>query len=146
MYIPDEGDLHKEIVKSCHDTPTAGHPGKNATTELVTRHYWWPRVTTFIVRYVAECDWRQRYKPAIHCVNKLIPNNIQEGLWQVVGVDLITGLPECKGLCCSRLRLFDQPCVMIGVDRSKCRIEAAFPGERWVPFRVQKNIYVLHED
>ena len=42
LYIPPTGDLRKRIVYLCHDTLTAGHPGRNGTLELVSRLYWWP--------------------------------------------------------------------------------------------------------
>jgi len=97
LFIPNSGDLRTQIVKSCHDAITAGHPGKNGTIELVSRHYWWPRMTVLIAKYVAGCDRCQRYKPAVHRVNPLQPHDVPQGMWQIVGVDLITGLPECKG-------------------------------------------------
>lgn len=48
LYIPDNKDLCLEIVKSCHNTPLAGHSGKHGTLELVSRHYWWPHMAAFV--------------------------------------------------------------------------------------------------
>ena len=42
VYVPPEGELRKEVLQQCHDHPTAGHPGPNATLDLVSTHYWWP--------------------------------------------------------------------------------------------------------
>jgi hypothetical protein len=39
LYIPNNKELHAKIIKTCHDTPTTGHPGKHRTLELVSRHY-----------------------------------------------------------------------------------------------------------
>ena len=39
LYILDVCTLRKDIVKSCHDVPLAGHAGKNSTLELVQRNY-----------------------------------------------------------------------------------------------------------
>jgi hypothetical protein len=39
LYILNNKELHAEIIKTCHDTPTTGHPGKHGMLELVSRHY-----------------------------------------------------------------------------------------------------------
>ena len=38
LYIPNDNELRGEVVKTCHDSPTAGHPGKHGTIELVQRY------------------------------------------------------------------------------------------------------------
>ena len=35
VYVPKEDNLRQEVVKQCHDDPTAGHPGIHTTLELV---------------------------------------------------------------------------------------------------------------
>ena len=42
--------------------PAAGYGGQWKMIELVTRNYWWPRVTRDVGRYVEECDMCQRIK------------------------------------------------------------------------------------
>ena len=32
IYVPKEGKLRKELIKTFHDSPIAGHMGLNATT------------------------------------------------------------------------------------------------------------------
>ena len=61
LYVPNVPELRKDIVKTCHDTLTTGHPGKNGTIELVSRYYWWPRMAGFITKYVEGCNKCQRY-------------------------------------------------------------------------------------
>ena len=48
LYVPNERALRREVLQTCHDNLTAGHPGKNGTLELVGRHYWWPRMAAFV--------------------------------------------------------------------------------------------------
>ena len=48
LYIPADKELRGEIVKTCHDTPTTGHPGKHGTLKLVQRFYWWPQMAAFV--------------------------------------------------------------------------------------------------
>jgi hypothetical protein len=97
LYIPPDAALRRDIVKSCHNAPTAGHPGQSRTLKLVSHHYWWPRVRSFVTEYISGCDTCQRNKAGVHQNIGLAPNNVPEGLWQVVGQDLITGLPNIKG-------------------------------------------------
>ncbi|PIL32326.1 hypothetical protein GSI_05572 [Ganoderma sinense ZZ0214-1] len=97
IYIPRDRDLRKQIVRLCHDTVTAGHPGRQGTMELVSRLYWWPKMRGFIDGYVTGCDTCQRHKPARHPRAVLQPHDVPEGPWQTMGVDLITGLPLVDG-------------------------------------------------
>ena len=97
LYVPNDRSLRKDIVKSCHDSIIAGHPGKNGTIELVSHYYWWPRMAGFITAYVEGCDKCQRYRKDIHPKAQIQPQEVPEGPWQLVGVDLIGPLPVSKG-------------------------------------------------
>jgi hypothetical protein len=55
LYVPNDRKLRQDVVKSCHDAILAGHPGKNGTTELVSRYYWWLRMAGFISSYIEGC-------------------------------------------------------------------------------------------
>ena len=97
MYIPRVPDLHRRVVRLCHDSPTAGHPSQHGTHELVSQTYWWLGLTTFVNKYVNGCNTCQRNKPAHHPCAVLQPHDVPEGPWQTVGVNLITGLPSVEG-------------------------------------------------
>ena len=97
LYIPNNKDLRREIIKSCHDTVTTGHPGKHGTIELVSRSYWWPRLASDVEVYVQGCDACQRFKAAHHPNAVLQPQEVPEGPWKHMGIDLVGPLPLCKG-------------------------------------------------
>ena len=61
LYVPNVKELCRDIVKTCHDSITMGHPGKNGTIELVSHYYWWLRMAGFIASYVEGCDKCQCY-------------------------------------------------------------------------------------
>ncbi|KAK0606499.1 hypothetical protein LWI29_038387 [Acer saccharum] len=42
MYVPKWGNLRKEIIKECHDSKWAGHPGMTRTLALLQNSYYWP--------------------------------------------------------------------------------------------------------
>ena len=45
VYILKDEKLRVEIIQLHHNMPIAGHRGQWKMVELVTRNYWWPRVT-----------------------------------------------------------------------------------------------------
>ncbi len=97
LYVPNDRTLRRDVVKSCHDAITTGHPGKNGTIELVSRYYWWPRMGGFITSYVEGCDKCQRYRKDLHPKALIHPQEVPEGPWQIIGVDLIGPLPTSRG-------------------------------------------------
>jgi hypothetical protein len=97
LYVPNDRKLRQDVVKSCHDAILAGHPGKNGTTELVSRYYWWPRMAGFISAYVEGCDRCQRYRKDLHPKALIQPQEVPEGPWQTIGIDLIGPLPVSRG-------------------------------------------------
>ena len=97
LYVPNVCKLHKDIVKSCHDSITTRHPGKNGTIKLVSCYYWWPRMAGFITKYVEGCDKCQCYRKDIHPKAQVHPQEVPEGPWQLIGIDLISPLPMSKG-------------------------------------------------
>ena len=55
LAMPSGLVLRQELMAQFHNSPTAGHPGRDNTLTLVTQHYWWPGMTTWIERYMAGC-------------------------------------------------------------------------------------------
>lgn len=93
-YVPDNESLRCKIIRSCHDSPIAGHPGRAATFELVTRNYWWPGMRKTIARYLRNCDTCARIKPARHAPYGLLkPLSVPQRRWDSVSMDFIVGLP-----------------------------------------------------
>jgi len=90
--------LRQQIVQMYHDLPSAGHPGQWKTYELVSRNYWWPGMTTFVKKYITDCDMYQQMK---NCPQQpfgpLMPNKVPNGPWEIISMDLITQLPESNG-------------------------------------------------
>jgi hypothetical protein len=66
LYVPADEELQAKILRHYHDHPAAGHPGRAATYELVSRDYWWPKMRHTIARYLRNCDTCARIKPARH--------------------------------------------------------------------------------
>jgi hypothetical protein len=114
LYIPNNKELRAEIIKTCHDTLTTGHPGKHGTLELVLRHYWWPKMGASVEQYVLGCNKCQRYKLAQHPNATLQPHETPAALWEHVGVDFITQLPGSNG--------FNSICVYVDHYSDQCHL------------------------
>ena len=52
----------QQILKECHDVPTAGHPGRDKTIRRVSESYFWPRMRKDVARYVRSCKVCQQHK------------------------------------------------------------------------------------
>ena len=97
LYVPNVKELRHDVVKTCHDSITTGHPGKNGTMKLVSRYCWWPHMRGFITAYVEGCDKCQCYRKDIHPKAQIHPQEVPEGPWQIIGIDLIGPLPMFRG-------------------------------------------------
>lgn len=108
IYVPDVDGLRSKIIRESHDTPSCGHPGRNKTTEIVQRDFWWPSVTKDVHAYVDGCDTCQRTKPLRgKPFGLLTPNDVPETFWDTISCDFITDLPRSRG--------YDS--IMVCVDR-----------------------------
>ena len=54
IYV-SEKRTKRDILARCHDHPTAGHPGRDATYQAVNRTYWWSGMKKWITEYVRGC-------------------------------------------------------------------------------------------
>ncbi|KAL5525062.1 hypothetical protein ACEPAF_8931 [Sanghuangporus sanghuang] len=113
LYVP--ASIREDVMKEHHDSTLAGHPGATKTIQLITRRYWWPRMSADVRVYVRGCDRCQRTKALRTTRAKVLhPNEVPEAPWQIVTVDLIGELPESNG--------FNAICVV--VDRFSKQIHA----------------------
>ncbi|ESK82950.1 reverse transcriptase-rnase h-integrase [Moniliophthora roreri MCA 2997] len=48
LYVPNDDDLRRQIVRTIHETPGVGHPGQWNMVEQVQRDFWWPGMSKFI--------------------------------------------------------------------------------------------------
>lgn len=115
VYVPRDLQLRADILRAHHDSPTAGHPGRWKTLELVSRNYWWPGLPGYTARYVRGCDTCNRTKSfPMKKVGKLLPNRVPDHRWQIISVDVIGELPESRGY----------NAILVVVDRLSKRIHA----------------------
>ncbi|KAF8751812.1 hypothetical protein RHS01_08505 [Rhizoctonia solani] len=73
IVVPDVGTLRTDLLRIFHDSPLAGHPGRQRTLELVSRNYYWPGIR-------ADTYWH--------------PLELPSRPWQHLSYDMIVDLPK----------------------------------------------------
>ena len=95
IIVPDVHDLRRQCLSLHHDTPYAGHLGRDRTAHLVQQTYWWPGLDGDVRQFVSTCDFCQKNKTSNQKPAGLLqPLTIPEFRWASVSVDFITQLPE----------------------------------------------------
>ena len=92
-WIPAHEPLRTRLIQFIHDSPLAGHPGREGTRDLLAREYTWPGLTQDVRRFVRNCNvcgksklWREQKQ------GLLKPLPIPERMWTELSIDFITDL------------------------------------------------------
>lgn len=97
MFIPDDDELRLRLLRACHDNAAAGHPGRAKTYELLSRHYYWPKMGQTVQRYVRNCHTCARSKASRLSYQGLLqPLGTPSARWEDIAVDFIVDLPRSK--------------------------------------------------
>ncbi|GJR59546.1 putative nucleotidyltransferase, ribonuclease H [Tanacetum coccineum] len=98
LYVPKWGDLRRAILKECHDSKWAGHPGITRTFTLVEGTYYWPKMGDDVETFVQTCLICQQDKIEQKKSRGLLePLPTPKGPWESVSMDFITCLPKSEG-------------------------------------------------
>ena len=98
VYIPDHGDMRLKIMRSRHDSPSAGHQGYAKTTDLVSRDYIWFGMNRDVEAYISGCAVCQRTKLSKQGrVGLLKTLEIPLRPWSDISMDFIEPQPKSKG-------------------------------------------------
>ncbi|CEL59046.1 hypothetical protein RSOLAG1IB_12248 [Rhizoctonia solani AG-1 IB] len=94
ILVPDTGDLREDLLRIYHDSPMAGHPGRQQTLELLSRAYYWPGIRADVYLHVDGCETYQRIRLPKAKLIPAQPLEIPLRPWQHVSYDMITDLPK----------------------------------------------------
>jgi hypothetical protein len=79
-------DKRQQIISQNHDLPNAGHIGVAKTIKRIAQRYYWPKMITDIIKYVARCSARQKHK---------VP---QQKHWKPpIGTGYVVSIPHAYG-------------------------------------------------
>jgi hypothetical protein len=62
LFIPENIKLKMQIIYRTHNSEAGGHPRRMKTIELVSKSYFWPKITYDIQNYVKFCHLCKRVK------------------------------------------------------------------------------------
>jgi len=95
VYIPEDVELRQRVISEFHDTPIAGHLGRDRTLASLTSAFTWPGVARDVANYVKTCPSCQQAKSNNQRPAGLLqPIPIPAQRWEVVNMDLIGPLPS----------------------------------------------------
>jgi hypothetical protein len=112
IYLEDDNETHRNILREIHDTLIGGHPGISNTWYLVNRNYEGPLLHKFVEQYIKGCTKCQEAKPKTtlkHAPLQPFDMHASEGPFKYVSMDLITDLPK-SGKYDAILTIVDQGC------------------------------------
>jgi hypothetical protein len=115
--VTENMEQRRQLVHDHHDLPAYGHPGISRTAELVSRHYWWPRLRQDVMDYVKGCTDCQHNKVNTHTQKVALspifakPNALP---FETVAMDFIIKLPQSEGYD-SILTIRDHDCTKMMV-------------------------------
>jgi transposase InsO family protein len=96
-WVPQHEDLRRRIVQGMHSAPAAGHPGIAGTLELIRRHFYWPKMTAYIRRFIAHCrPCRTTRSLNAQPIGLLHPLPVPGQPWSEIAMDFVGPLPASK--------------------------------------------------
>jgi hypothetical protein len=97
IYVPNNTNLKNLILVELHKKHYLGHPGYQKTMKTMKKEYFWTRMKTDVVEYLARFLECQQVKVE-HChpTGLLQPIPILEWKWEVISMNFITRLPKTK--------------------------------------------------
>jgi hypothetical protein len=112
IVLPPHHQLRRDMIEYYHNTPTAGHDGRDETIQKVSRNLWWPGVNTWVTNFVKGCATCQQNKNLTHRKKTPLysfPAATSPFPFKEVALDLITQLPKSNGYD-AILTIVDQGC------------------------------------
>ncbi|QRW24436.1 Retrotransposable element Tf2 protein [Rhizoctonia solani] len=94
IVVPDVGTLRTDLLRIFHNSPLAGHPGRQRTLELVSRSYYWPGIRADTYWHVDSCEICQRIRKPKYVSIPPQPLEVPVRPWQHVSYNMIVDLPK----------------------------------------------------
>jgi hypothetical protein len=97
LWVPEDANLRKRLLKEFHDSPTAGHFGRDRTILAMKRLLFWKGMDADVDDFIGSCLACQRNKPSRTLTpGELEPLPIPGRPWGSITLDMITDLPPAK--------------------------------------------------
>jgi hypothetical protein len=90
------GSVHLLLLQEAHGGGLMGHFGVFKTHELLTDHFFWPRMRRDVERLVARCTTCQKAKSRLGNHGLYMPLPVPSSPWHDISMDFVLGLPRTK--------------------------------------------------
>ncbi|KAL0193439.1 hypothetical protein M9458_011735 [Cirrhinus mrigala] len=95
-YVPVH--LRSRVLSEVHSTPSSGHPGIEATIELLLNRFWWQSLRSDTITFIKNCSVCNTSKtPRQLPAGLLQPLPVPNRPWSHIAVDFVTNLPSSHG-------------------------------------------------
>ncbi|KAL4302946.1 hypothetical protein GQ457_10G011940 [Hibiscus cannabinus] len=134
LYVPQHAKCRKGLIKECHDSKWAGHPGVHHTMALLAEWFYWPHMETDVEAYVRTCLICQQDKIEAKKPSGLLqPLPILERPWESISMDFIVGLPNTDGFAS----------IIVVVDRFS-KYATFIPASKECPAEEAARLFLKH--
>ena len=93
LYVPDVGDVRREIMEEAHSSAYAMHSGSTKMYHTLKEHYWWKGMKRDITEFVSRCLTCQQVKAEHQKPTGLLQSlPIPQWKWERITMDFVVGL------------------------------------------------------
>jgi hypothetical protein len=84
------------LVQEAHEGGLIGHFGVKKTKDVLSTHFYWPRMHYDIERYVSRCTTCNKAKSRLNPHGLYMPLSVPSAPWEDISMDFVLGLPRTK--------------------------------------------------
>lgn len=107
IWVPES--LRADVITNAHQPPSASHGGRDKTTELIRRYYYWPGLARDVRLYVSACSVCKETKSPNQILRPAMGRELRaERPFQRLYVDLLGPYPRSKSGNTTILIILDQ--------------------------------------
>jgi hypothetical protein len=90
------GSVRLLLLQEVHGDRLMGHFGAKKTEEVLSTHFFWPKMRRDVERFVARCTTCQKAKSWLNPHDLYMPLPVPSIPWTDISIDFILGLPRTK--------------------------------------------------
>jgi hypothetical protein len=84
------------FLQEAHGGGLIGHFGVKKTEDVMTAHFFWPKMRRDVERYVSRCTTCNKVKSRLNPHGLYMPLPLPSVPWEDISMDFVLGLPRTK--------------------------------------------------
>ncbi|WVZ97389.1 LOW QUALITY PROTEIN: hypothetical protein U9M48_042931 [Paspalum notatum var. saurae] len=90
------GSVRLLLMREAHGGGLMGHFGVKKTQDVLSTHFFWPRMKRDVERFVARCTTCHKAKSRLNPHGLYMPLPVPSTPWEDISMDFVLGLPRTK--------------------------------------------------